>query len=177
MLVSGRTIRRLRGEAKMTQKKLAQLVGISQAHIAKIENEKVDPRLSTVNRILQVLKKEGGRRSRDVMTRGVISAKPDDEIFRVSDVMVRNAVSQLPVLEGIQVVGTITEEDIIRNLKDNLGQKRVGDIMGSPLPTISPDVGTDRVRIILEKHQGVLVVRQKQVLGIITRSDLLKTVE
>ncbi|MEM2355857.1 MAG: helix-turn-helix domain-containing protein, partial [Candidatus Bathyarchaeia archaeon] len=47
MIITGSTIKKLRLEAKLTQKKLAELVGVSQAHIAKIEQGRVDPRLST----------------------------------------------------------------------------------------------------------------------------------
>lgn len=48
-------IKKMRIEAGLTQNELARMIGVSQAHIAKIENEKVDPRLSTINKILQVL--------------------------------------------------------------------------------------------------------------------------
>ena len=55
MMVTGLTIKKLRLEAELTQRELAELAGVSQAHIAKIERRRVDPRLSTINKILQVL--------------------------------------------------------------------------------------------------------------------------
>jgi len=176
LAVTGRVIKKLRGEAQLTQKKLAELVGISQAHIAKIEQEKVDPRLSTVNRILQVLRKENGKKCKDIMTKAVFIARPNENILKISEVMVRNAVSQLPVLNGKKIVGTVTEECIIRNLA-NLSEKKVKNIMEPPLPIVSEDTGTDLVHGILEMNPGVLVIRQRQLVGIITRSDLLKTIE
>ena len=99
----------------LTQRKLAELVGVSQAHIAKIEKESVDPRLSTVNKILKVLTEGEGKKCRDVMTRQVISAKPTDKILKVSQLMMKYAISQLPVLEGGKIVGIITEESTVRN--------------------------------------------------------------
>jgi len=48
-------LKKMRLEAGLTQSQLAKMVGVSQAHIAKIEGEKVDPRLSTVNKILEIL--------------------------------------------------------------------------------------------------------------------------
>lgn len=61
MIITGAMLKRLREDAGMTQCQLAQLIGVTQAHIAKIENTKVDPRLSTVNRILQVLTEGKGK--------------------------------------------------------------------------------------------------------------------
>ena len=55
MIITGSTIKKMRLEAGLTQKQLAELARVSQAHVAKIEKGRVDPRLSTVNRILQVL--------------------------------------------------------------------------------------------------------------------------
>jgi len=113
LVVTGTSLKKLRMEAGLTQKRLAELVGVSQAHIAKIEQRKVDPRLSTINKILEVLTEGKKRRCKDIMTMGVLFAKPNNSILKISEVMVRHAISQMPVLNGNRVVGTITEESII----------------------------------------------------------------
>jgi len=169
-------LKKLRIEAGLTQRKLAELVGVSQAHIAKIEQRKVDPRLSTVNKILQVLTEGKERRCKDVMTKGVLFAKPNDVVLKVSEVMVRHAISQIPVIDRNVVVGTVTEESIIRNLSSNIANAKAKEIMNPPLPVVAEDVSVGAVRPLLEKHQGVLVARGKKLVGIITRSDLLKTI-
>ena len=176
MVITGSTLKKLRVKARLTQKKLAELVDVSQAHVSKIELEKVDPRLSTVNKILEVLTEGKKRKCKDVMSNGVLSAKPNDSILEVSEIMIKNAISQMPVLNGNSVVGTITEESIIRNLGSNIANAKVNSIMSSPLPTVSEETTTDTIRPMLEKHQGVLVTKGKEIIGIITRSDLLKTI-
>ncbi|MCK4313359.1 helix-turn-helix domain-containing protein, partial [Candidatus Bathyarchaeota archaeon] len=51
MVITRTVLKKLRIKAGLTQKRLAELAGVSQAHIAKIEQGKVDPRLSTVNKV------------------------------------------------------------------------------------------------------------------------------
>lgn len=175
-MVTGPMLRKLRIEAKLTQKKLAELVGVSQAHIAKIEQGKVDPRLSTVNKILKVLTEGKEAKCRDLMTKGVLFARPEDNVLKVSEIMVRHAISQMPVMDGHKVVGTITEESIIRRLGSNIANEKVKNIMDPPLPIVSEETSISVIRPLLERRQGVLVTRGKKVIGIITRSDLLKTI-
>lgn len=176
MIITGSMLRKLRIEAKLTQKKLAELVGVSQAHIAKIEQGKVDPRMSTVNKILRVLTEGKEIKCRDLMTRGVLFARPEDNVLKISEIMVRHAISQMPVIDGRKVVGTITEESIIRKLGSNIANEKVKNIMDPPLPIVSEETNISVVRPLLERRQGVLVARGKKVIGIITRSDLLKTI-
>jgi len=176
LAVTGASIKKLRIEEGLTQKRLAELVGVSQAHIAKIEQGKVDPRLSTVNKILEVLTGGKGRKCKEIMTGGVLHAKPNNSVLRVSEVMVRHAISQMPILDRKRVVGTITEEGIIRNLSSTIAEEKVKNIMDPPLPTVSEETPVDAIRPLLERHQGVLVTRGRELVGIITRSDLLKTI-
>jgi predicted transcriptional regulator len=176
LIITGSMLRKLRIEAKLTQKRLAELVGVSQAHIAKIEQGKVDPRLSTVNKILQVLTEGKEKKCRDLMTRGVLFARPEDSVLKVSEIMVRHAISQMPVIDGHKVVGTITEESIIRKLGLNIANEKVKNVMDPPLPIVSEETSIDAIRPLLERRQGVLVAKGKKVIGIITRSDLLKTI-
>ena len=174
--ITGTMLKKLRIEAGLTQKRLAELVGVSQSHIAKIEQRKVDPRLSTINKILRVLTEGEKRKCRDIMTKGVLLAKPNDSILKVSEIMVRHAVSQMPVTNGRRVVGTVTEESIIRNLSSNIAAEKVKKIMDPPLPTVSEETSINAVQPLLERHQGVLVTRGEEIAGIITRSDMLKTI-
>jgi len=176
LAVSGESIRKMRVEAGLTQKRLGELVGVSQAHVAKIEQGKVDPRLSTVNRILTVLGEGKQKKCGDIMTCGVIFAKPYDTVLRVRDLMMRYAVSQLPVMSGNRVVGTVTEETIVRNLRSDLAEAKVKEVMDAALPTVQEQTGIEAVRGMLEKYAGVLVAKGKEIVGIVTRSDLLKTI-
>lgn len=176
MAITGDILKKLRIKAGLTQKKLAEIVGVSQAHVAKIERGKVDPRLSTVNKILEVLIDRKKVKCKDFMTKGVIFAKPNHSIIKVSEIMIKNAISQMPVLDKGKVIGTITEEDIIRNLNAEIASEKVKKIMGPPLPMFSEETPLDAVRPMLEKYSGILMTRGKEIVGIITRSDLLKTI-
>lgn len=110
------------------------------------------------------------------MTRGVIFAKSNESVLKASEIMVKNAVSQLPVLEGNRVVGTITEQGIVRNLRSNLANEKIKKIMDPPLSEVQEDISVDAVHAMLEKSPGVLVKRGRETVGIIARSDLLKTI-
>jgi len=76
-------------------------------------------------------------------------------------------------VDGRRVVGTITEESIIRNLSSTIASEKVEKIMEPPLPTVPDDTGINVIRPLLETRSGVLVTTKGEVVGIITRSDLL----
>jgi len=152
------------------------MVGVSQAHIAKIEGEKVDPRLSTVNKILEILTSRKRKRCDEIMTRNVIVTNPKEKIKKVSEIMVKNGISQMPVVENGRVVGMITEEGIVKHLSPNIAEEPVEKIMEPPLPSVPDNTDIFAVRSLLETHPGILVTRKGRLVGIITRSDLLKVI-
>ncbi|MEM0048939.1 MAG: CBS domain-containing protein [Candidatus Bathyarchaeia archaeon] len=176
MIITGSLLKKMRLEAGLTQSELARLVGVSQAHIAKIERGKVDPRLSTVNKILQILTSKRGKTCGEIMTREVITVSSKEKIKNVSEIMVRYGISQVPVVEGGKVIGMVTEEGIVRNLSPNISEEPVEKVMEPPLPTVSEDTDISVIKPLLEVHPGVLVMRKGELVGIITRSDLLKVI-
>jgi len=176
LIITGSLLKKMRLEAGLTQSELARFVGVSQAHIAKIESGKVDPRLSTVNKILQVLTSKRGRKCGEIMTREVITVSSKEKIKNVSEIMVKYGISQVPVVEGGRVIGMVTEEGIVRNLSPNISEESVEKIMEPPLPTVSEDTDISVIKPLLEVHPGVLVMKKGELVGIITRSDLLKVI-
>lgn len=109
------------------------------------------------------------------MTQDVVLAAPQDHTLYVSRIMIKKAISQLPVKGNGQVIGTVTEESIIRNLSVDIAKENVEKIMDPPLPSISKETSIDVVRRLLVDYTAALVMDRGVIVGIITRSDLLKT--
>ncbi len=175
MIVTGKLIKQLREEAGLSQTKLAELAGVSQAHVAKIETEKVDPRLSTLNKILLVIEGSGKKTlCRDIMKKDIVSLKPEDPVKKAIELMHNRGISQIPILEGEVQVGSIREATIMRNLDKRLEQFTVGEILDKPFPVVDGRDSIDILPSLLDFHPAVLVSEKGKVKGIITKSDLLE---
>jgi len=57
---------------------------------------------------------------RDVMTWGVLTARPDSDLREAARVMHERKIGALPVVEGGAVVGMLTERDLLRALREML---------------------------------------------------------
>jgi predicted transcriptional regulator len=154
-------IRKLRQKAGMSQTELARKAGVSQAHIAKIESGRVDPRFSTVERILRCLQEEEKDPCSKYMTRTIYGMQSSDTIRAAGRLMGQRGVSQLVVFRGEAIVGLLTEEDLLR-------------FMGDPPPTVSGGTSSDIIRELLLEFPAVVVVDQERAVGILTKSDLIK---
>jgi predicted transcriptional regulator len=176
MIITGKYIRQLREEAGLSQADLAKLAKVSQAHIAKIEGEKVDPRLSTVNRILFILstrKSASKIKCSEIMHRHLISVTPEDPIHKAIKIMHRMGISQMPVLHGGVQLGSIGETTIMRNFDRNIKRLRVRDVIDRPFPVVDMDDTIEILPNLLDLHGAVLVSEKGRIKGIITKSDLL----
>ena len=70
---------------------------------------------------------------RDVMTWGVVAARPDMSIREAARVMYERKIGALPVVEGGRVVGMLTERDVLRALEALL-RGRVEGVRPMPPP-------------------------------------------
>lgn len=62
----------------------------------------------------------------DVMHRQVITITPEHPLEEAARIMADNKIGGMPVLEGAQLVGIITETDIFRTMTEMLGARRKG---------------------------------------------------
>lgn len=51
---------------------------------------------------------------KDIMAKNVVTVKPETSVFDAARLMLENKIGGLPVVDGGQVVGIITESDIFR---------------------------------------------------------------
>jgi homoserine dehydrogenase len=94
--------------------------------------------------------------------------------------MRKKGISQIPVTRGGVSVGTLSERAVIDVMlgrgRKRLDEIRVSEVMGDPLPEIGPSTPLVAVARMLERRPAVLVTRGLDVLGIVTRADLLRLV-
>lgn len=178
--IDPREIRRIRRELGITQEELARKAGVTQAYIAKLEAGKVDPRLSTLNRILQALLecKKAQPKAKDIMSAPVISVKPYESVGEVIKLMNRHNISQIPVISGNKIVGSVTERTLVRKSLEyeDIYDRKVMEIMEEPFPIVNEDEDLEVVKYLLEEHPAVLVQnREGKIVGIITRVDIFRT--
>jgi len=163
----------------LTQTDLAKKAGISQSMIARIESGSVDPRVSTLTRIVSVLsqKEEPLHRASEVMHTPVYSVGPADPVSRAVEIMEKSDVSQLPVVEGGTPVGCISESAIVSALEEGgmhgSGSRPVRDFLEPGFPTVSTEADVRDVVSLLRENHAVLVVDGGRVAGVITKHDLI----
>jgi len=109
--------------------------------------------------------------------KGIISVRPSDTLQTAIDRMVANSVSQLPVLDGKDVVGSLTESVVLNRLIDEPRAKdhAVSDSMGEPLSVVEASLPVSGLSQLLREAPGAVLVRKSdQSLRIITKSDLIE---
>jgi predicted transcriptional regulator len=178
-------IRRRRRGLGLTQGALAREAGVSQSLVAKIERERVEPSYAAVAALLRALERLEGtdhERHRPIgplATSTFVRVSRRTPVTEAAHLLRRHAISQLPVVEGELVIGSITDRAVVNCLADparvrRLARLTVGEIMEEPFPQL--DRGTSvRVAAALLRHVPAVVVTERgRPAGILTQSDLFK---
>jgi predicted transcriptional regulator len=118
------------------------------------------------------------RTAKDVMIRDVVTIGPEERMSTVLRMMREYKYSQIPVVKDGEQIGSICEKLVFNylfrdfeDISDLMGEK-VGDMMNSRLRTVSEDESIRTVKEILEEFEAVLVRRDGEIVGIITRDDI-----
>lgn len=108
----------------------------------------------------------------DIMTPDVLTVSPDTTTENAARMLFARGISGMPVVDDAgKLVGVVTEYDIIAR-----NGRTVGDIMTTDVVTVSEDSEAEAVASILTSRRvrRLPVVRDGQVIGIISRADLVR---
>ena len=122
------------------------------------------------------------------MNRDVVTVTPE-ESFRVAMHLIRqNGIRHLPVVEGKRLVGIVTDRDLrqaapsgatslsIHELHYVLEKLAIREVMTKEVVTVRPDQTVEVAAMLLLGHRigGLPVVREGELVGIITETDILQ---
>ena len=171
--------RRLLG---LKQSQLAKAAGVSQSLIAKLEAGTIDSSYTKVKTIFDVLERLEFKtkvQTEKIVHSEVFSVQRRDPIFEVVNVMKEHGYSQIPVFDGKQPVGSISEKAILRQILSRKDLEEISklpteDIMEEAFPQINEDAPLSLITSLLQTYSAVLVSKKGVVIGIITKADLLR---
>ena len=117
---------------------------------------------------------------RDLVSRryqdgSVVTVGPSDTLLTAYNRMRIADVSQVPVLDNGALVGLLDESDLLVRVQDGVGSFRepVSSAMTDRLETLQPSASLNVVRKILDSGKVAIVMDGVQLVGLITRVDLL----
>jgi CBS domain-containing protein len=145
--------------------------------------------------------REGPMRAIDVMTRSVVTARPERTVKDVAELMINRRISGIPVMdEDRRLVGIITEGDLLRRVETGTERQRsrwsewfspnsrlaaeyiksharqVADIMTREVVSVSELATLGEIADLLEtkRIKRVPVLQDGKIVGIVSRADLLQ---
>ena len=107
----------------------------------------------------------------------VVSVTPTDSIADAVELLRRYGISQTPVMKNGHMVGSLTENLLLRHLASGepLTEAVVHDLQGPPFPQLEADALAQEAYTLFSSGQSAVAVMSGDNLeGIVTKSDLLE---
>ena len=145
------------------------------------------------------------RKVRDIMSKDVITISPETEIEEAAKILSKHGISGLPVVEDGELVGIVSESDIIikdkklhfpdyinviggiiylesyNKFKEEFKKfiaYQVKDLMSKDVITLSPEDSVEEAATIISEQDinRLPVVEDDKLVGIVTRADIVKDI-
>ena len=119
--------------------------------------------------------------ARDIISKrpsdySLIALKKSDAVREAIALMNKTSVSQIPVLDGGEVVGSVTDTKLLSKIIENpvLKDAHVSDVMEDSMTFVAGDSTLDVLSSMIEKEKAVLVRDANGNIHIITKHDILE---
>ena len=110
--------------------------------------------------------------------RGVVTIVPDDSVLAAAHLMNRRAIGGLVVAEDEQIVGVITERDVLRRVvaeRRDPATTTIREVMTTPVVTCRPEAKLEECSTVMtaRRIRHLPVADENGLVGIITSGDIL----
>lgn len=108
-------------------------------------------------------------------TPSLVAVGPDQPVSEALQLMNQHGLTQLPVLDEGNSVGSLREGRLMSKLLTNreLLHAPISEVMDAPFPVVNEAVEVERVTKYLKHSPAVLVEEYGRIVGIVTRHDVL----
>ena len=128
--------------------------------------------------------------TKEIMTKDVISVSPSERLIHARRVSIDAKVGRLPVIDDEELVGMITSKDLMRafidfrkKVPERYQKSQIKEVLVEYIMSRNPLVVTkdhsisDVAKIMIETgYNGLPVVEDDKVIGIITQTDILRLI-
>ena len=118
--------------------------------------------------------------ARDIMTREVITVRPNVNLKETVRMLVENKISGMPVCdEHNHLVGMISEKDILNFMfSGNLESTTVEEAMSKHIISFTPDTPIDKISLTIGEKQirRVPILEKGKLVGVVSRRSIIRTV-
>lgn len=109
----------------------------------------------------------------------MISARPDDSVRAVADLLAQKRIGAVPVVDGDSVVGIFSERDIVRLISSygpDALDRRIDDVMTKSPVTCEPNMAVIAAlsQMTQKRIRHLPVVEGGKMIGFVSIGDLVK---
>lgn len=110
----------------------------------------------------------------ELMSAPVISVEPTLSIIEANQTLIRYNITVLPVVDQGEIIGLLSRREAAKAIYHKLGDEPVASYMTTEFEVVDPDATLlDIQRLIITNRQRTIpVVKNQELVGIITRTDL-----
>ncbi len=112
---------------------------------------------------------------RRAMTENLITTDPSENVTSVVELMIKNGISSVPVVDEEGLAGIVTKTDLIKFYNDKYqGKWKVSDLMSKHMVTVNENHSIAHVISVMEKNKvsKIIVIRDNEAVGIITPENI-----
>jgi cystathionine beta-synthase len=106
----------------------------------------------------------------------LITVTETQAVKEALDLLRRYEISQMPVMRGNEVVGSVNDVSVMQQVFDHadIMHKPVGDVMGRAFPVLSHDAEVGQAyKLLTMANSAIMVTDGGKPLGVVTRQDII----